>query len=616
MEQQNRWSSNSNNNININSNSNDNDIDNSNTRNNGNSITEKPSSTASPERNPANNNTNNDNDVDALTITPVRNREFEKSPSDDNAYSSSPFEFPVCSDDYEGEEDAVDNNTNDCSSPKIAYHDFPTSLETTSCNTPFGDSATQNKKERKRKRRCTKGEKKQRKKEKRAEKRRKRGKKKNVKLQHHQQDVVKKSTEKRQQSDGMDDNHDDNNGETEDLETPKKFEDISPIRNPGNVLDGASIFNSNRCNSPQRAVSRSNDRVDQTSRNDGIYQTPFLEPKGGISTNKADAIAPNDPFYVSPEEIQHATENCGITYDHFAPSSSCNNVSATDQNFPVRLFCSESFLENFGEVIAAFARGTFHGNKSTEEKSIHFTDTDLMDVCGVDIETPCRGAIVISTLSQIQRSSDNGLMQTFLPRMVELVSTTRYSNLTIYLCIDVELDAATSQDIVHLQTAFLCDAGDAVQRTKTNIQLTSRACLAACISKTIFLNHSSVSSPSPFSALSKVDHWLSDQRACQRLKFLLNIIPTLSVTSSLHWLDSSRSPIRPSTQNQTEEDKSLAWFQHCFKHVDEECNRLKSLLLPSCNSRHNLQLHDCMNPYVAQQLAMVVGARLNNVNYF
>ncbi|VEU33811.1 unnamed protein product [Pseudo-nitzschia multistriata] len=559
-----------------------------------------------------------DNNANAHCQTPRCNKDMEIPPSDFNDDETSPFEFPVCSDQYE-EEDDRDENIASSKRGRLEHHSSSPTLERTSRRDP----EIKNRQKRRKKRRRTKEEKKMLRKEKRAEKRRNKGEK-NSKPQHKhmRQDVAKKSSEKLGKNGLMKANkREDSEIEIEELETPKKLEDITPEqitarqRNPEHVLDGTNLYKDNNFTSPLRTKTQFSDLQGATGKNSKLFRTPQMGLNGDNSDKDITGDASNDPFYVSPEEIEHITESCDIN-DRMGISNSDITEVAANNNSPVRVLCSETFFENFGEVIAELARGIFDGIQSMENMPIHFTDTYLMDTCGVDIETPFRGAIVVSTLSQIQTSGPNGLLQNFLPKIVELVSTSRYRHITIFLCIDTKLDTDTSQDILRLQTAFLCDAEYSAERTTTSIQLTSRACLAACIAKNIVWNRSRFDSNSHFSAMSKMDHWLSDQRACQRLKFLMNIIPTLSVTGALHWIESRQSPTRPSTQTESEDDKSMAWFQQCFARVEEESNYLKSLLPSSKHPKEMMQLHDFISPYVALQLVTVVGARLNTTNYF
>jgi hypothetical protein len=402
----------------------------------------------------------------------------------------------------------------------------------------------------------------------------------------------------------------DENEERDKLETPKKldFREFSPVEALGNQRDSdgfirASDQNENIFHSSNIVIRMSAKNCDK---NDELLESTLFEANGSYHRLE-DGIAPNDPFSVPSEDILQVTTTCPDAAAH-----------GQQQAPMIHLFCSEIFLENFGEVIAEVVRS----DVSLVGMPIRFTDTDLVDVCGVDIETPSRGAMVVSKLSQIQHSS-GGLMGAFLPRIVELAATNRYGNLFVFLCVDIELDSEVARDLVRLQTAFLFGERG-MSMTRTSFQWSSKRSLGACIAQTIELSAKS-GGDFPFSAPPNIDHWLSDLRTCQRLKFLLFIIPTLSLTGALHWLELSiggpvsyRSPSRLPTQHSPleEEDKSSEWFQRCFKNVDEESDRLESCMLrsnPNNSDSSNPGLWNSMNTSVPKQLVRVVGARLNEI---
>ena len=255
----------------------------------------------------------------------------------------------------------------------------------------------------------------------------------------------------------------------------------------------------------------------------------------------------------------------------------------------------------------------------SSERSIRFIDTDIVDACAVDIEVPSRGAMVVSTLSHIQ--TFGGLLEFFLPRIVELAASNRYDRLVAFVCVDVELDSTAARDIVRLQTAFLsCETG--MPKTHTSIQLSSKPSLAASIVQTVSLLTKSLGDIPSFDP-SNTGHWLSDPKTCQRLKFLISIIPTLSAIGALHLmnicigsLESNRISSHSSVQDPaTEEwnDKLSGWFQQCFSNVDEVSNLLESYLLwPNSDvSSSNREDYSSISQSVPKQLVTVVRTRLN-----
>jgi len=397
------------------------------------------------------------------------------------------------------------------------------------------------------------------------------------------------------------------------LEIPHKFEikDLSPNKTSEKYGDNAeeqkkpktpktpkkiekatlkqAENGSNNSYSPRKITITNRDK------NDDVSSSPFVHPRGSNACAE-DNIGREDPFWISPEEYLQ-TIPC---QDAKLPKEQ-QNVSQ------IHLLCSDSFVENFGDVITEIIRNNSNGGQ------IQFTDTDLVNICHVDIELPSREAMVVMTLSQIQEFG--GVMGTFLPRIVEIAAMNRYAHLEVFVCVDIPLDSGTSRDLIRLQTAFMtCDRG--LPRTETSIQLCSRKTLGACIARSLVLS-TKIDGGLSLSALSNMDQWLSDPRTCQRLKFLLSIIPTLSVIGALYWLDlsskrlvSSECPGREYMQHSLEgqEDKSAKWFQQCFAHVEQESNRLQSYL-----DNTKLEIRNFMNPSVPEQLTMVACAHLKYI---
>jgi hypothetical protein len=503
---------------------------------------------------------------------------------------SSPEEFPVCS--YDHEEDSEADN-----SPK---------KETG----PNASTKATKKEKKKRKRKRSKEERKRQKKEKKEEKRQK----KQQKSIGSNKTVAGELFEAETSSVAIIDDDDK-------LETPRKLEikEVSPFKekqktenvrmskliakantiiDEGNFSGEAAFIN----NVPQN-------KLKNVVANDKTFNDPFSLSQGtttieamGKTSVTANDIAFNDAFSVSGETIQANMNNDDSAI--VATDITLDSSDDKQHNTPIRLLCSEFFLENYGEVIAELVRGSLDGDGTT--KSIQFTDTNLIDTCGVDIETPGRGAIMVSSVSDIHKS---GGLTNFLPRILELAATTRYHQLEIFICIDVELDATVTQVLGRLQTALLC--GGKVTKTRTTFKLSTKRSLGAWIAKTIISStNSSSSGDTRDYSLSKVNHWLTDHRACRRLQFLLSVIPTLSVTGALLWLDTSTTVQEDDPQEQAnvqttdeDDDKSMRWIQKCFANVDDESKRLNSFLQQS--NQHDINLN------VAMQLMMVATVGLN-----
>ncbi len=502
-----------------------------------------------------------------------------KESDEDLAYKtvdySSPIEFPICNDDYsdDEEEEPFTDNINDFSAefeasegptPLPATNDKPScpqSLNKMKSGTNTGvdiQNIAQVKLEKE------PGEYDVKKKKKRMGKRRKRttedkpSRKREKKRKRASKQMGNKDEAEKESLECTNENRNGNENDSDQLETPRKleFRDFSPVKIA--IKDQSRKIQSARfIQSPNSVPVIQNENYD--SKDKDSESSPL----------KAKRIVPigKDPFLISPDEIPETINTSYSSNQHHQKGNQHMNdgeKKATD-NAPISVLCSEAFFENFEDLIAEIVQ-----ENPTNRKPIRFIDTSLVDLCSVDIETPSRGAILVSTLSQIQKSG--GIMSHFLPKVIELVVTNRYDSLSVFVCVDLELDYASSREIVNLQTSFLsCERG--MPRTKTSVQLCSKQSLPRsiliAISHSVELQHSN--------STGKVERWLSDARACHRLKFLISIIPTLSVTGALQWLELSTGISQFSmSQPNRDEDRTAKWFQQCFCDVQRESSRLES----------------------------------------
>ena len=406
------------------------------------------------------------------------------------------------------------------------------------------------------------------------------------------------------------------------LETPRKLniKDVSPIKKKGKVGD---VRMSKLIAKANIIIQEGN--FSEATVNSGIYQKvpPLSNSKNASNDNTTD-----DPFFLC-EGTTDVTENARDVYKEdrgksIVGSNTCaEQVTEADiingrENCPIHLLCSEIFYENFGEVITELIQYSsekeYHHKAS---KPFEFTDTHLIDNCNVDIEIyGSRCAIIVGCISVIQNS---GGWRQFLLRVLDVAATTRYHKLDVFVCIDVDVDSSVAQCLGEFQTAFLCT--ETIMATKTRFRLSSKHALASLIAQRInslAIPTSGVSDDFISSlSLSNVIHWLRDTRACTRLQFLISIIPTLSVTGALHWLDTSLmlaedggSQQQPKANNTNEvEDRSMRWMQKCFSNTEDESNVLNSLLQQ--HSAHSLC--QVLNQNVAAQLTLVATVKLDYV---
>lgn len=254
---------------------------------------------------------------------------------------------------------------------------------------------------------------------------------------------------------------------------------------------------------------------------------------------------------------------------------------------PIRVVCSEFFLENFGDVVAELSANRVTENQRlTLSRPIHFIDSELVDLLGVHVETPNRGAIIVFETTHMMSEG----LPSLLPKFVALCAAGRYQHLDVVISLDVNLDESTSQTIGRLQNATLRQGRHPF--TNVAFRITSPAALPRCIAECILvLNTTSCISDN-------IETWLSGERAREHLRFLISLLPTLSLTGALNWLTLSVGPPDQLTE-ESYELISTRWFQGIFGDVDKSIEELES------NFESESLLRGTMNPNVIQQLKLV-----------
>lgn len=247
--------------------------------------------------------------------------------------------------------------------------------------------------------------------------------------------------------------------------------------------------------------------------------------------------------------------------------------ASSSSRVAMRLFCSEKFLEDFGHVVADLARGDlFEGLVSR----VHLIDTPLMDATGVHIELPHKGAIVVFKTSEAPRSGNEALT-----RITQLAASSRYQWLEIILCVDLSLDSTTAMWITRLQRALLVDEG--FPGTKSHFTITSMHSLSTTIANSIL----TVDFDGEFITAS-MEKWLSNIRTLKRLDFLLVLLPCLSVSGAMIWLESV---LNAEHSPEIQDEQVSNWFNRLFVDTGKEERRLSTLF--SSNVRLREEIGTC-----------------------
>lgn len=277
---------------------------------------------------------------------------------------------------------------------------------------------------------------------------------------------------------------------------------------------------------------------------------------------------------------------------------------------PIQLLCSETFLETWGLTIGELASGDWaeylvskpqikHGQApilpstepATTGRKITFVDTSLVEICGIDIELPNRGAIIVSSLSSWRV---DGVTRSLLQRIIDLAGTSRYSDLQIIFCADVEVNGSIARKITKFHTVLMRQNGK--PSTVMHFSTVSPRSLSTCIAQTVL-----ASNIRPQQNMEDVEACLGDDRTRERIIFLLSLIPTITLNGALQCL---RLGSIVSGQHEISEESSKTWFQKLVGKSDHERKRIRAIVQSMAPEDQDL------HPDALIQLAYVVNVRV------
>ena len=220
----------------------------------------------------------------------------------------------------------------------------------------------------------------------------------------------------------------------------------------------------------------------------------------------------------------------------------------------LQLLCSETFLETWGETVTKLASGEWKST-NTKARKIRFLDTSLVDICGVDIEVPGRGGIIVSSLSRPE-------FPILVKRVVDLISMSRYRYLEVFLCVEADQDDSILKNIVTLQNSVLHERGPL--GTAVSFTVVSPRSLATFIGNSVRMHKTSKESK-------EIEAYLSDERTFERLYFLISLVPTFTASTALYCLESSK--FSPETNG----DRSKEWFKELLGRNNQERDRMNAM---------------------------------------
>lgn len=199
---------------------------------------------------------------------------------------------------------------------------------------------------------------------------------------------------------------------------------------------------------------------------------------------------------------------------------------------PIRFLCSETFIDQWSDLVANLATrgwkaptGTKHvSHHRTPKGRIGFVDTSLMDLAGVDVENRANGAMIFCLLSATMGSGFSHLLK----RVIDIASLSRYTTLEVIICVDIAQDSSCAEEIAKLQNATMQYQG--MPTTAVSFNLVSPASLASFTAESLLSFDST--SPTARMDFDIVERHLEDRKTWERLLFLLSLIPSLGVTQA------------------------------------------------------------------------------------
>jgi hypothetical protein len=244
------------------------------------------------------------------------------------------------------------------------------------------------------------------------------------------------------------------------------------------------------------------------------------------------------------EGINVSSRHEGVDQGELNENESAFTIDSIDSPSQVRsprnLLTSENFLEASGHIVAELASGRWRNALSMSENSgfddstqeIAVIDCPLLDVAGVDIELSDDSAIIVQCLSSWSGNDQNGNTggnvpsvqrgaRAFIRRLVFLAASGRYNAIHVILCLDVEMSTVLSGDIVTLQNAVIQQVGSPVETV--SFEYVGPRALSASIAMRL------MSAPTEIGGL----HFISDQSVQERARFLITLVPTMTVHMAL-----------------------------------------------------------------------------------
>ncbi len=237
------------------------------------------------------------------------------------------------------------------------------------------------------------------------------------------------------------------------------------------------------------------------------------------------------------------TDNHRSTESYYRGVSSERSSEEEESTFTI--LTSESFLELFGESIMELASGRWFNTLTTAEKlqiadvfngnkesvgtgldtgiptsaKLNVSDCPLLDIAGADIELADGKALIVLRISTFHQSSKE-----IMKRLVTMAASGRYRSIHVILCVDNDIRPS---EIVKMQNALMQQSGCPCENV--TFEYTSPRTLSSSIALQ-FCNSGEVNESS------RISQFASDENVQERARFLICLVPTMTVHTALRCL--------------------------------------------------------------------------------
>ena len=192
------------------------------------------------------------------------------------------------------------------------------------------------------------------------------------------------------------------------------------------------------------------------------------------------------------------------------------------------LLSSESFLEEYSEVITALATGAWNKSLARHEKNnvvISIFDCPLVDFAGVDMELSSGKGVIVNRLSSWLKGDQQKTSRAFIRRLVSLAASGRYKCLHVILCMDTDVSFTLANEISTLQNALVQQSGC---RCEVTFEFVKPQVLPATLGISLYddlrLNQTQGGG---------ISDSIMNENTVERARFLMMLVPSMTVHMAL-----------------------------------------------------------------------------------